>query len=182
MTAKKLCSTLRSAYCRYQTPGCVLQLTQVPFVLYSLPIDALHALFPVSAARSSASSASSFPTSVEGCSMRSRKDAGEQDVAGSADRKFTEQAKLVKEEQHHSQAATGLPPDATVRTITFNVRTIGYELWGSVSSSASQPCSRSARSPNSSYIPSLDTLYFSPLLPGLIGVPPALHKGQDSGA
>ncbi len=45
------------------------------------------------------------------------------------DKKFAERAKRIKE-QRQSQAAAGLPPDAVVRTITFNARRIEYEFWG----------------------------------------------------
>jgi len=45
------------------------------------------------------------------------------------DSKFSARAKLIRE-QRHSQAAAGLPPDAVVRTITFNLNTIEYEFWG----------------------------------------------------
>ena len=45
------------------------------------------------------------------------------------DKKFAERAKLIKE-QRHSQAAAGLPPEAVVKTITFNIKTIEYEFWG----------------------------------------------------
>ena len=44
------------------------------------------------------------------------------------DRKFAERARLIKEKRH-SQAAAGLPPEAVVKTITFNIRTIEYEFW-----------------------------------------------------
>jgi hypothetical protein len=45
------------------------------------------------------------------------------------DKKFAERARCIKE-QRHSQAAAGLPPDAVVKTITFNLKTIEYEFWG----------------------------------------------------
>ncbi len=45
------------------------------------------------------------------------------------DLRFSEQAKLIRE-QRHSQAAAGLPPDAVVKTITFNLKIIEYEFWG----------------------------------------------------
>jgi uncharacterized membrane protein YfcA len=45
------------------------------------------------------------------------------------DKKFAERARLIKE-QRHSQAAAGLPPEAVVKTITFNIKTIEYEFWG----------------------------------------------------
>jgi uncharacterized protein len=45
------------------------------------------------------------------------------------DSKFSERAKLIRE-QRHSQAAAGLPADAVVKTITFNLNTIEYEFWG----------------------------------------------------
>lgn len=48
---------------------------------------------------------------------------------GELDRKFAEQAKRIKEQQR-SRSAAGLPPEAVVKTITFNVRTIEYEFWG----------------------------------------------------
>jgi len=48
---------------------------------------------------------------------------------GELDKKFAERAKLIRE-QRHSQAAAGLPPEAVVKTITFNIRTIEYEFWG----------------------------------------------------
>jgi len=45
------------------------------------------------------------------------------------DKKFAERAKLIKE-QRHSQTAAGLPPEAVVKTITFNFTIIEYEFWG----------------------------------------------------
>jgi len=45
------------------------------------------------------------------------------------DKKFAERVKLLKE-QRTTQAAAGLPADAVVRTVTFNLRTIEYEFWG----------------------------------------------------
>ncbi|HYA88341.1 MAG TPA: sulfite exporter TauE/SafE family protein [Nitrospirota bacterium] len=45
------------------------------------------------------------------------------------DSKFSNRAKLIRE-QRHVQAAAGLPPDAVVKTITFDLRTIEYEFWG----------------------------------------------------
>jgi len=45
------------------------------------------------------------------------------------DKKFSERAALVKE-QRKSQTAAGLPPDAVVRTIIFNLKIIEYEFWG----------------------------------------------------
>jgi uncharacterized membrane protein YfcA len=45
------------------------------------------------------------------------------------DKKFAQRAKLIKE-QRHSQAAAGLPPEAVVKTIIFNLKTIEYEFWG----------------------------------------------------
>jgi len=45
------------------------------------------------------------------------------------DKKFSERAKLLKD-QNKSQAAAGLPPEAVVKTITFNLKTIEYEFWG----------------------------------------------------
>lgn len=45
------------------------------------------------------------------------------------DNKFSEKAARMKE-QHKSLAAAGLPPDAVVKTITFNLKTIEYEFWG----------------------------------------------------
>jgi uncharacterized membrane protein YfcA len=45
------------------------------------------------------------------------------------DKKFAERAKLIKE-QNKSQTAAGLPPEAVVKTITFNLKTIEYEFWG----------------------------------------------------
>jgi len=48
---------------------------------------------------------------------------------GELDRKFAERARQIKE-QRQSQAAAGLPPDAVIRTITFNLRRIEYEFWG----------------------------------------------------
>ncbi len=44
-------------------------------------------------------------------------------------KKFSERASLMKE-QRKSQAAAGLPPDAVVKTITFNLKVIEYEFWG----------------------------------------------------
>ncbi len=48
---------------------------------------------------------------------------------GELDKKFAERARRIKE-QRHSQAAAGLPPEAVVKTITFNLKTIEYEFWG----------------------------------------------------
>jgi hypothetical protein len=48
---------------------------------------------------------------------------------GELDKKFAERARLIKQ-QLHSQAAAGLPPEAVVKTITFNLKTIEYEFWG----------------------------------------------------
>jgi len=45
------------------------------------------------------------------------------------DRKFAERARLINE-QRSSQTAAGLPPEAVVRTVTFNLQTIEYEFWG----------------------------------------------------
>ncbi len=45
------------------------------------------------------------------------------------DKKFSERAALMKE-QCKSPAAAGLPPDAVVKTITFNLKIIEYEFWG----------------------------------------------------
>ena len=45
------------------------------------------------------------------------------------EKKFSERAALMKE-QRKSQAAAGLPPDAVVKTITFNLKIIEYEFWG----------------------------------------------------
>jgi uncharacterized protein len=45
------------------------------------------------------------------------------------DSKFFERAKLIRE-QRHSKAAAGLPPDAVVKTIIFNLNIIEYEFWG----------------------------------------------------
>src|SRR5512143_575018 len=48
---------------------------------------------------------------------------------GELDKKFAERARIIRE-QRHSQTAAGLPPDAVVRTITFNMAVIEYEFWG----------------------------------------------------
>ncbi|MGE5172692.1 MAG: sulfite exporter TauE/SafE family protein [Betaproteobacteria bacterium] len=45
------------------------------------------------------------------------------------DKKFAERTKRIKE-QRHLQAAAGIPPEAVVKTITFNMKTIEYEFWG----------------------------------------------------
>jgi len=45
------------------------------------------------------------------------------------DRKFSERTKQIRAQQQ-TQAAAGLPPEAVVKTITFNLRTIEYEFWG----------------------------------------------------
>ncbi len=45
------------------------------------------------------------------------------------EKKFGERVKRIKE-QHHSQVAAGIPPEAVVRTITFNLKEIEYEFWG----------------------------------------------------
>jgi hypothetical protein len=45
------------------------------------------------------------------------------------DKKFAERSKQLKE-QMNSRAAAGIPPEAVVKTITFNLRTIEYEFWG----------------------------------------------------
>jgi uncharacterized membrane protein YfcA len=48
---------------------------------------------------------------------------------GELEKKFSERAALMKE-QCKSRAAAGLPPDAVVKTITFNLKIIEYEFWG----------------------------------------------------
>jgi uncharacterized protein len=48
---------------------------------------------------------------------------------GELDRKFAERTRLIRE-QRRSQTAAGLPPEAVVRTTTFNLTTIEYEFWG----------------------------------------------------
>lgn len=48
---------------------------------------------------------------------------------GELDKKFAERARIIRE-QRYSQAAAGLPPDAVVRTVTFNMAVIEYEFWG----------------------------------------------------
>lgn len=48
---------------------------------------------------------------------------------GGLDRKFAEQARLIREQQQ-SRSAAGLPPEAVVKTVTFNLKTIEYEFWG----------------------------------------------------
>ena len=60
--------------------------------------------------------------------MTTRAQAGDTRM-GELDRKFAERAKLIRE-QRHSQTAAGIPPEAVVRTITFNLTTIEYEFWG----------------------------------------------------
>jgi uncharacterized membrane protein YfcA len=45
------------------------------------------------------------------------------------DNKFADRARRIKE-QLHSQATAGIPPEAVVKTITFNMTTIEYEFWG----------------------------------------------------
>src|SRR3990172_5337330 len=45
------------------------------------------------------------------------------------DKKFSERAALMKE-RRTSRAAAGLPPEAVVKTITFNLNIIEYEFWG----------------------------------------------------
>jgi uncharacterized membrane protein YfcA len=45
------------------------------------------------------------------------------------DKKFSERAALMKE-QRKSRTAAGLPPEAVVKTITFNLKIIEYEFWG----------------------------------------------------
>jgi uncharacterized membrane protein YfcA len=45
------------------------------------------------------------------------------------DKKFAERAKRTKEQQR-SKTAAGLPPDAVVKTVTFDLKTIEYEFWG----------------------------------------------------
>ena len=45
------------------------------------------------------------------------------------DKKFEDRARRMKEEQR-SRAPAGLPPDAVAKTITFTMKTIGYEFWG----------------------------------------------------
>jgi uncharacterized membrane protein YfcA len=45
------------------------------------------------------------------------------------DKKFTERARLIKEKLH-TRAAAGLPPEAVVKTVVFNLKTIEYEFWG----------------------------------------------------
>ena len=45
------------------------------------------------------------------------------------DTKFSERAALMKE-QRRSRAVSGLPPDAVVKTVAFNLKVIEYEFWG----------------------------------------------------
>jgi uncharacterized membrane protein YfcA len=45
------------------------------------------------------------------------------------DKKFAEQARLVKSRQH-SKTAAGLPPGAVVKTLSFTLSKIEYEFWG----------------------------------------------------
>jgi len=45
------------------------------------------------------------------------------------DKKFSERAALMKQ-QRKSRAEAGLPPEAVVKTITFNLKIIEYEFWG----------------------------------------------------
>jgi uncharacterized membrane protein YfcA len=53
----------------------------------------------------------------------------QKDRSRELDRKFAERAKHLKE-QRHSQVAAGLPPEAVIRTVTFNLRIIEYDFWG----------------------------------------------------
>jgi uncharacterized membrane protein YfcA len=45
------------------------------------------------------------------------------------DQKFAERARLIREKRY-SQAASGLPPEAVIKTVAFNLKTIEYEFWG----------------------------------------------------
>jgi len=45
------------------------------------------------------------------------------------DRKFAEQSRRLKEQQH-SRTAAGLPPEAVVKTVHFSLSRIEYEFWG----------------------------------------------------
>jgi uncharacterized membrane protein YfcA len=44
------------------------------------------------------------------------------------DKKFSEKARLISE-QRMSRTAAGLPPNAVVKTITFNLRIVEFEFW-----------------------------------------------------
>jgi len=48
---------------------------------------------------------------------------------GELDQKFAARTRAMKEERS-SQRAAGLPPEAVVRTVTFNLSRIEYEFWG----------------------------------------------------
>jgi uncharacterized membrane protein YfcA len=48
---------------------------------------------------------------------------------GELDLRFAQRARIIRE-QRNSQAAAGLPPEAVIKTITFNLKTIEYEFWG----------------------------------------------------
>ena len=45
------------------------------------------------------------------------------------DKKILERARLIREQQR-SRTPSGLPTDAVVRTITFNLKIVEYEFWG----------------------------------------------------
>jgi uncharacterized membrane protein YfcA len=45
------------------------------------------------------------------------------------DKRFAERSRRIRE-QYNSQTAAGIPPEAVVRTITFNLKEIEYEFWG----------------------------------------------------
>lgn len=48
---------------------------------------------------------------------------------GDLDRKFKERAQQIKEKRS-SQAAAGIPPEAVIRTVTYNLKQVEYEFWG----------------------------------------------------
>jgi uncharacterized membrane protein YfcA len=49
--------------------------------------------------------------------------------SGELEKKFAERAGRIRAVRH-SQLAAGLPPEAVIKTITFNLRMIEYEFWG----------------------------------------------------
>jgi len=44
------------------------------------------------------------------------------------DQKFAERIRIIREKRHW-QAVAGIPPEAVVKTIAFNLKTIEYEFW-----------------------------------------------------
>ena len=51
------------------------------------------------------------------------------DKRGDLDLKFADRSQKIREHRQ-SQIVAGLPPEAVVKTVTFNIRRVEYEFWG----------------------------------------------------